>query len=241
MTVAPSTLVGLQDRMVANLGTVNLGIVGDAEHVASGGYHIGAKTLRANGMSNDYSLEFAKDRADTSDRACAIDIGSTPAKLMEIGNRIKRALENKDPRVYNKVRAVNAPFDGDSIDRRYDTEDPTVDTDSNCQASDDRDHVHVEFYRTVVLDQAVMDGFYDVIAGIPPMEEFTMDAEAKAAFAALQTSIDKQTATLESFLAWGDKARPNGFEDIGSKLDAVQTAQSALVAEVAAIKAKVGA
>jgi hypothetical protein len=168
MTTAPSTLIALQDKLVSNLHTKNLGIVGDASHVASGGYHIGAKTLRRNGMSNDYSLEFALDRDATHDYACAIDIGGSASQLMTLGNRLVHALKNHDPRVYRRIRGVNAPFDGVSADRRYDTENPNTSSDDNTQSSSDRGHIHVEIYRTLVLKQSVMDGLYSVLAGRSP-------------------------------------------------------------------------
>lgn len=167
MTVAPQTLTDLQARLTRELHTVNLGIVGDASHVRTGGYHIGAKTLRANGMSNDYSLQFALDRNATSDYACAIDIGGSPELLMNLGNRIVHALKSQDPRVYGKVRGVNAPFDGVTIDRRYDIEDPTTKLDDNVQDSSDRGHIHLEVYRSLILDHDVMDGIFSVLAGEP--------------------------------------------------------------------------
>jgi hypothetical protein len=165
MTTAPTTLINLQFKLVNNLNTVNLGIVGDAAHVATGGYHIGAVTLRANGMSNDYSLQYPLDNNAQHDFACAIDIGGSPDQLMVLGNRIVHALMNQDPRVYNKVRAVNAPFDGQNQDRRYDTESPNNPSDDNVQSSSDQNHIHIEIYRTLVTDQNVIDGVYDVFAG----------------------------------------------------------------------------
>lgn len=166
MTTAPSTLVALQKKLVTNLHTTNLGIVGDASHVATGGYHIGAHSLRNAGMSGDYSLEYALDRNATHDYACAIDIGGSSDLLMKLGNRIVSALRNHDPRVYGKVRAVNAPWGGVTADRRWDAESPTTTRDDNVQSSSDRGHIHLEVYRTLVLKQSVMDGIYNVFAGV---------------------------------------------------------------------------
>lgn len=166
MTTAPATLVNLQNSLVRNLGTTNLGIVGDASHVATGGYHIGAASLRAAGMANDYSLQFAADRQVTHDYACAFDIGGSPALLMLLGNRLVHALKNRDKRVYGRVRGVNAPFDGVSIDRRLDDEDPNTTVDDNVQSSDDRGHIHVEIYRNLVTNQVVINDLYNVLAGV---------------------------------------------------------------------------
>jgi hypothetical protein len=167
MTTAPATLIDIQNRLTKNLHTVNLGIVGDDRHKETGGYHIGAATLRAAGMSGDYSLQYALDRAATHDFACAFDIGGTPAQLMEIGDRIVHALMTKDPRVYRRIRAVNSPFDNVTIDRRYDIEDPNNTSDDNCQASEDRGHIHIEVYRSLVLSQGVIDDLYAVLSGAP--------------------------------------------------------------------------
>lgn len=165
MTTAPGTLVVLQKRL-ETIGMVNLGIVGDASHVATGGYHIGAATLRANGMGNDYSLQYALDRNATHDYACAFDIGGIPSRQMIVGNRLVHALKARDKRVYGKVRGVNAPFDGMTDDRRLDDEDPNTSADDNVQSSSDRGHIHVEVYRTLVTNQAVIDGIWEVLAGL---------------------------------------------------------------------------
>lgn len=166
MTVAPSTLVDLQDRCVTKLGMINDGIVGDTSHQLTGGYHIGATTLRNVGMGGDYSLSFGLDANDHTDHACAVDIGGTPAKLEQLGNRLVHALKAYDPRVYGKVRGTNAPFDGWQIDRRYDCENPNTKSDDNTQSSDDRGHIHIEIYRTLVTVQSVVDGLFDVLAGV---------------------------------------------------------------------------
>jgi hypothetical protein len=168
MTSAPITLVTLQNKLVHNLGTRNLGIVGDASHVATGGYHIGARSLRDAGMGGDYSLEYALDNNATHDYACAIDIGGSGDLLMKLGNRIVNALKNHDPRVYGKVRAVNAPWGGVTADRRWDAESPTTTRDDNVQSSSDRGHIHLEVYRTLVMKQSVVDGIYNVFAGVVP-------------------------------------------------------------------------
>lgn len=195
MTFAPQTLVDLQDKLVKNLHTINLGIVGDATHIASGGYHIGATSLRRNGMSGDYSLQYPVDSRAEDDRACAIDIGGTPQQLMTLGNRIVHALEHYDPRVYGKVRAVNAAFDGQNIDRRYDCENPGTKADDNIQFSSDRNHLHLEIYRTLVSHSAVVDGIYAVMAGEPltpaPLDPNDPDWSSKVTKAELEALITK--------------------------------------------------
>lgn len=237
MTVAPPTLTDLQARLTKELHTVNLGIVGDASHVRTGGYHIGAKSLRAAGMSNDYSLQFALDRQATSDYACAIDIGGTPTLLMTLGSRIVHALKSQDPRVYGKVRGVNAPFDGVTIDRRYDLEDPNTKLDDNIQDSSDRGHIHLEVYRTLVLDKDVMDGIFSVLAGaplkFPPDSKRWSETVDKAEVVDLIRSeiVDAERATLKGgdHGAFTNERLPGLIKDEGhgvlDRLDALERPQ----------------
>lgn len=165
MTVAPSTLKNLQNRLVHELHTVNLGINGDSTHIREGGYHIGALSLRNNGMGRDYSLEFPQDYAATHDYSCAIDIGGSMTLLQQIADRLYKALKEHDPRVHKRIRAFNGPFGGVTYDKRFDLRSPNTTSDDNVQSSSDRNHIHVEFYRTLVTNQDVMDGFFDVVSG----------------------------------------------------------------------------
>ncbi len=226
MTVAPNTLIELQNKLVANLHTTNLGIVGDQAHINTGGYHIGAASLRNAGMSGDYSLEFALDYNATHDYACAIDIGGSSSMLQTLGNLIVHALENKDPRVFNKVRGVNAAFDGQTIDRRYDTENPANPDDSNMQPSDDRDHLHLEVYRTLVLNQSVMDGIYSVLSGSSTHQEEDMTPDEHARLLRVQDDCDKMKYTIDHALmplvialAAGEKVEKAELDSIKAELD----------------------
>lgn len=159
MTTAPPTLVTLQANLVKYLHTVNLGIVGDMKHVSTGGYHIGAQDLRSHGQGGDYSLQLAKDKV-SHNYSCAIDIGGTPAQLMTLGTKLYDALVAKDGRVYGRIRGFNGPWHGQSIDRRFDSA-----RGNSVTASSDRNHIHIEFYRAMILDQNVMTGLYSVLSG----------------------------------------------------------------------------
>lgn len=71
MTFAPPTLLALATYWTAR-GGVNLGIVGDASHVATGvSYHLGRDQLDATA----YSRRTARDIAGLSNAASAIDLG----------------------------------------------------------------------------------------------------------------------------------------------------------------------
>lgn len=220
MTTAPSTLIALQKKLVENLGTVNLGIVGDAAHIRSGGYHIGAATLRNNGMGGDYSLRYDEDKV-THDYACAIDIGGSQELLMKLGNRIANALMNHDLRVYRRIRGTNAPFGKILIDRRVDDENPDTASDDHIETTDDRNHIHVEVYRSLVLNQNVMDGLYAVLAGstTTPTGGMKMDEDVKKAFADLRSHIDDQFRQVIK----GDPTHPNSLETVNNRLQTTNT------------------
>ena len=77
MTFAPPTLVSLGKYLV-NQGAVNLGIVGDTAHQATGtSYHLGKDQLTADA----YSRKLARDRAGLTNAASAIDIGKVGGTL----------------------------------------------------------------------------------------------------------------------------------------------------------------
>lgn len=77
MTFAPPTLVEL-GRYWTDHGGVNLGIVGDAAHQATGvSYHLGRDALSAGA----YSIRTARDIAGLSNAASAIDLGRLRGSL----------------------------------------------------------------------------------------------------------------------------------------------------------------
>ena len=75
MTFAPQPLLDLGALWVSHGGS-NLGIVGDASHAATGGYHEGRDDLLAAGvLATDYSVQHPRDVAGLSNAAAAIDFG----------------------------------------------------------------------------------------------------------------------------------------------------------------------
>jgi hypothetical protein len=230
MTSAPQTLVAFQAKCTQRLGTVNLGISGDAPHIRTGGYHIGAASLRAAGMGDDYSLQYPADRNATHDWACAADLGGTPTQLMLLGNRIVHALMNKDPRVYGRIRAVNSPFDSITIDRRYDLEDPNNTSDDNCQASDDRGHIHIEIYRTLILNPQVIDDLFAVLAGDAQEEAMTLSAaDLKQIEGLIDTrtdASDKGIVRREQLILDTQAQLGNAIKTLTSRIDQLLAAPS---------------
>lgn len=149
MTNAPADLLGLraQFQHLAGLSAVDVGIVGDAAHARSGGYHIGRSGLVAAGMwSSDYSVRLTRDRNGATESASAMDVGAGwgqgRAVWLRWNNLFANALRSGDPALA-AVRGINYSPDGQlkwRIDReqgfRTESSSDTVDI-----------HTHIEWYR----------------------------------------------------------------------------------------------
>jgi hypothetical protein len=84
MTFAPITISRLADYW-GSVGGTNLGIVPDARHRLTGGYHCGRSDLLAAGrLDSDYSNQHPRDRAGLTDAASAIDLGKLNGSLLEL-------------------------------------------------------------------------------------------------------------------------------------------------------------
>lgn len=84
MTFAPITIRAVAEFWSAQ-GGVNLGIVPDARHRQSGGYHCGRDDLVAAGrLATDYSTQHPRDRAGLTDAASALDLGKLRGSLAEL-------------------------------------------------------------------------------------------------------------------------------------------------------------
>lgn len=149
MTNAPADLLGLRAALqpITGLSAVDIGIVGDAAHARSGGYHIGRSGLVAAGVwSTDYSVRLTRDRNGATESASAVDIGAAwkagRAAWLRWNNLLVAALHANDPALA-AVRAVNYSPDG-TAKRRTDREAGW----SVVSSSDTVDiHTHIEFYR----------------------------------------------------------------------------------------------
>jgi hypothetical protein len=149
MTNAPTDLLGLRSRLqtLTGLSPVDVGIVGDAAHARSGGYHIGRSGLIAAGVWNsDYSVRLPRDRNWATESASAMDVGAGwhagHAVWLRWNNLLANALRAGDPAL-SAVRAINYSPDG-SLKWRIDRE-QSWRTESSGDTVDI--HTHVEFYR----------------------------------------------------------------------------------------------
>ncbi len=149
MTNAPADLLGLRSTLesLTGLSPVDVGIVGDAAHARSGGYHIGRSGLAAAGVwSSDYSVRLTRDRSGATESASAMDVGAGwrqgRGTWLKWNSLFANALRSGDPALA-AVRAINYSPDGSTkwrIDReqgfRTESSGDTVDI-----------HTHIEWYR----------------------------------------------------------------------------------------------
>jgi hypothetical protein len=146
-TFAPPTLVALGAYWEAHHG-VNLGIVGDTAHTATGtSYHLGKSDLRADA----YSRQLARDKAGLSEAASAFDFGKlngTLAGLQAFSRDLVARARAGDPG-FDDVREIIYSPNGIAV-RRWDNVDKVlrVGGDGTNQGDNShRYHTHVSWFR----------------------------------------------------------------------------------------------
>lgn len=150
MTFAPQTIKDLAALWVGE-GGVNLGIVGDAPHQATGtSYHLGKDQLAASA----YSATLARDRAGLTNAASAIDLGKLDGSLANLQKfSVWLVAEVRahpaHPPVYRDVREVIYSPDGQKV-LRWDNELKRLNVGGDGTGQGDnshRYHTHISFYR----------------------------------------------------------------------------------------------
>jgi hypothetical protein len=113
MTFAPQTLRDLAAYWIGQ-GGVNLGIVGDASHLAKGvSYHLGKDDL----LPGAYSAERPRDKAGLTDAASAIDLGKlggSYGNLRSFSDWLARRCVAGDPGTGDVVEVIYSP-DGQRV------------------------------------------------------------------------------------------------------------------------------
>lgn len=150
MTNAPADLLGLRSRIQAatGLSAVSVGIVGDAAHAATGGYHEGKNDLVAAGVwMTDYSVRLTRDRNGATNSASAMDIGyqwpkGGNAAWLRFNNWLAANLRSGRNDLL-AIRAINYSPNG-STKWRIDRENGWA-TQSSTDSVDV--HTHIEWYR----------------------------------------------------------------------------------------------
>lgn len=146
MTIAPQDLKDIQLYLHAKTGLAwaSLGIVGDPDHAASGGYHEGNDDLaRVGRLNTDYSKrESPRDRPGTVD-ASALDIGDFTRNGITLRSMTLKLVADchaGDPRLRDIREVIYTP-DGVNV-RRYDA--------LGLRSSGDSSHLyhtHLSFFR----------------------------------------------------------------------------------------------
>lgn len=144
MSYAPEDLLDVRGYLMTRTGlpAVSLGIVGDSAH--NGGYHCGRDRI----TSTDYSwAESARDRANASDAASALDIGlfdvtinGRRVTLRSLSLAIVDACQRGDSRAADIREVIYSP-DGVAV-RRWDR----LGIRSTGDTSH-RSHTHLSFFR----------------------------------------------------------------------------------------------
>lgn len=164
-TVAPTDLLNLRSVIQSRTGLTadELGIVGNAQHIATGGYHEGRSDLEAAGrLGSDYSDRLTRDRDGLTESASAMDIGSRWASGRDAWMRFSALLAahliSGDPDL-SAVRAIN--YTSDHLGKvRIDREEGW-----KVEPSSDTDHTHVEWYRdTEGKRQASLDAIAALVS-----------------------------------------------------------------------------
>lgn len=196
--VAPPAIEGLFAQVKKLIpAAVNLGITGDARHVADGGYHISRSLLLANGMSHDYSIQHANDKLGDPDNSSAIDIGFGGYGVPEVklvSQRLLAAGKNNDPRIAPYCREFYGcgPSDrsNDVIGWDYQAHQSATTDDLSH-----RGHIHLSIVREFSNDPAALSGIAAVMAG-QPLEVPLSAAEVAQIEAAILASEKRIEAML---------------------------------------------
>lgn len=163
------------------------GILGDRAHTY--GYHRARAVL----PSSDYSVQLAADQKGDRWAASALDL--TPANadgMVTMTRRLIHAVEQGDPRL-KALREFFGTVNGDTVTGR------DVRTGRSVTADETHLwHLHCSGLRQYVNDADAWRAIMDVIVGNPLQEELEMDAEAKAAFAALNKRLDGLQADVDA-------------------------------------------
>lgn len=181
MTYAPADLVEIRGYLIRRLDLVpgtargvdlepgEVGVVGNAAHISTGGYHVGEDDLTAVGRAGrDYSVvESTRDRTGLSNAASALDIGYFTADLpggrrvtlRSLSAGIVEACRRGDPRARDIREVIWSP-DGTAV-TRWDRLGIRTSGDTSH-----RWHTHVSFFRDSEGRRGRGDNFLGLLTSI---------------------------------------------------------------------------
>ncbi|OFW55863.1 MAG: hypothetical protein A2Y75_05460 [Candidatus Solincola sediminis] len=150
VTYAPQDLLAMREylQQVTGMRATELGIVGDAAHAASGGYHMGINDLarvygsdfRKSDGRREYSVRQQRDYAGRSNAASALDVGYWSG-LRSFSVALVDACRRGDPST-RAVREVIYSPDGSAV-RHYDA----IGEQTGTSDTSHRYHTHISFWR----------------------------------------------------------------------------------------------
>lgn len=146
------------------------GLVGDARHAASGGYHIGRDYQSA----SNYSVgQFAQDRRGDGRWASAFDMTLSAAEMRAATANLRRVFDDPGHPARRYLRGFNGS-DGVGSADRFDIGKGIRSTAS----SDHLWHIHAEIYREFANDPQMVEAIVAAVVGTAPAqtEEFTVSA-----------------------------------------------------------------
>lgn len=133
------------------------GIVGDARHMKTGGYHLGRAFQPS---SSNYSVVRPDDKLGPDNAAAAIDMTMSHPDMITCTNRLVAAYTNlQDPR-RKYLNAFNGTQDGKTA-RRWDI----YARKTKSATQDHTEHVHMEIRRKYVDSAVAMKAILSILRG----------------------------------------------------------------------------
>lgn len=229
MTYAPADLLAVRLYLLASTGLSGdaVGIVGDDDHLSTGGYHIGNDGLsQAGRLTSDYSKrESSRDRPG-SNAASALDIGQFVrggVSLRSLTLGIVAACQRGDPRT-GDVREIIYTPDGSTV-RRFDR--------LGIRSTGDSSHLfhtHVSFFRDSEGRRAQTDNFLGLLRELIEGGDGDMTPEQAEALA----RVDGRLAVLY----YGMPTNPYGAGPMRGEPNQLQAALVRLEQQAAADAAR---
>ena len=167
-TFNPQNLTDLAEFWKAN-GGKNLGIAGDAKHMARGvSYHLGKDDL----LDTAYSIQSKRDRRGLTNAASAIDLGRLRTRLENLRAFSKWLVDQcmADSAARKDIREIIYSLDGTKV-QRYSGIDNKIHRGPGNGDLSHRTHTHISYFRDSEMKEKILPfrPFFDVrwAPGVP--------------------------------------------------------------------------
>lgn len=163
---APAAILAVFNNLKALRPGWNLalgGILGDAAHFTTGGYHV----PRAYVPAGDYSVQLPQDKLGDDQAASALDVtpqGGTGQEVMrKLTHNLRRATLARDPRIVTVLREFAGTLNNETV-FSMDVQRGAVVTGFD---TGHLWHVHISILRQYANDATALAGVAEVLAGVP--------------------------------------------------------------------------